>query len=155
MKPASTDLKVSSDSHRREPHGARPVAKLRGRRTCTQRVLHRRPRTCKCPSRWLFFFQLHTHGDEGEKSPQKYSDRRKYVGNCQRCGQRLLQEQAGMKQTPGMRVGLTPGSMTKNLPSLKSNSLSLLSWVSLQLGPHQTRTWSCVSGSSACTCVSL
>lgn len=58
----------------------------------------------------------------GKKISQKYSDHRKYVGNCQRCVQGLLQERAGMKPAPGM----TAGSVTKNLPSLKSNLLSFL-----------------------------
>lgn len=123
---------------------SRPVAKRLGRRMYTGYLTQ----SCECasvPNAGGFFFQLDTHGDEGKKSHQKCSDHRKCVGNCQRCGHGLWQEQDGMRQAPEMRVGLTAGSVTKSHPSLKSNLLSLLNRVSLQLRPHQVWSWSCVS----------
>lgn len=72
MKLVSPDLKVSSDSHQREPHEAKQASCQKTGQENGHRVLHTKLWMCKCPKRWLFFFlPTDTHGYEGKKNLTK------------------------------------------------------------------------------------
>ena len=117
VKPASTDLKISSDSHQTELHEAEQARSQKAEEEIIHKALRVRLGTRKCPECCLFSFQLDTR-----KNVQAAGNMLAAVGGVDRssCKNRLV------RPAPGTRAGLTAASMTKSLSSLKSNSLSLL-----------------------------